>query len=318
MEDINAYNIAVLLPCHNEALTIADTVKAFKAVLPNSKIYVYDNNSNDSTAEIAKQHGAIIGFEPNQGKGNVVRRMFADIEADLYVLADGDNTCDASKANEMIVKLLSLRLDVVVGSRLLNKNNEIIYRRGHYFGNKLSSSIVSIFFGRNFTDILSGYRVFSRRFVKSFPAKSRKFDIESELTIHALEQRLPMAEIYTYNSIRPEGSSSKLRTYNDGIHILWRIIVLLKIIRPMLFFSTIGVIFALISIGIFLPVLITFFQTDLIPRLPTAILSTGIMLVAISCFVCGIILDNVSESRKEINRLFYLSLPYLNSNKEHK
>jgi glycosyltransferase involved in cell wall biosynthesis len=304
-------DVAVLLPCYNEALTIADTIDAFRQILPKSKIYVYDNNSTDNTAEIAQQHGAIVGRELHPGKGNVVRRMFADIDADIYLLADGDCTYDCSKAPEMINKLFSEHLDMVVGVRVPVAGDNKVYRLGHTLGNKAFSTLISKLFGDKFTDVFSGYRVFSRRFVKSFPSKSKGFEIESELSIHTLELRLPSGEVKTPYRSRPEGSTSKLRSYHDGFRILWRIILLLKEVRPLLFFSILATLFAAISIGIYIPVLIEYFNTGLIPRLPTTILSTGIMLIAILSIACGLILDNVGENKREFKRLFYLTLPYL-------
>ncbi len=308
MTDLSQYKIAVLLPCYNESVAIAKTICDFQSVFPYALIYVYDNHSTDNTIVVAKQNGAIVRIETHKGKGNVVRRMFADVDADIYVLADGDSTYDAKKAPLMVDALLVQQLDMVVGVRVPDNDSGVVYRRGHTLANTLFTKVVSALFGANFTDIFSGYRIFSRRFVKSFPANSYGFEIETELTIHSLEQRLPCAEIETTYYARPEGSSSKLKSYRDGSRILWKIILLLKIVRPLLFFSGIGLILALISTGIFIPVLMTYLKTHLIPRLPTAILSTGIMILAAISFLCGIILDNVSSSRKEMKRLFYLTL----------
>lgn len=307
MSTLNTLKIAVLLPCYNESVAIAKTIHEFQSVLPQATLYVYDNHSTDHTAEIAAACGAVVRTETNAGKGNVVRRMFADVDADIYVLADGDSTYDAKKVTTMIESLITQQLDMVVGVRVPDNASGIVYRRGHVVANQLFTTVVRVLFGANFTDIFSGYRVFSRRFVKSFPANSAGFEVESELTIHCLEQRLPCQEIETTYYARPEGSTSKLKSYKDGARILWRIIFLLKIVRPLLFFSMIGFILACTSIGIFLPVLITYLKIHLIPRLPTTILSTGIMLLAAMSFLCGIILDNVSNSRKEMKRLFYLS-----------
>ena len=239
--------IAVLLPCYNEAAAISDVVKAFKASLPEADIYVYDNNSTDDTAEVAKNAGAIVRHETQKGKGNVIRRMFADINADIYLVADGDLTYDASAAPRLIEKLITDNLDMVVGTRIDNKQSDI-YRSGHRFGNTLFNRVVQFLFGNRFTDILSGYRVFSKRFVKSFPALSRGFDTEVELTIHSLELRLPVAEIPTEYAARPEGSESKLRSYRDGFRILLRILLMLKEARPLFFFGMIGLLFMLVSI----------------------------------------------------------------------
>lgn len=304
-------DIAVLLPCYNEGLTIAKTVAAFREVLPNCTIYVYDNNSTDDTVQKAKEASAIVCHESHRGKGNVVRRMFADINADVYLLADGDCTYDHTKASVMIKKLLAEQLDMIVGVRVPITDVNNIYRLGHQLGNKVFSTLIARLFGDQFTDVFSGYRLFSRRFVKSFPSKSHGFEIESELSIHALELRLPTGEIDTPYGPRPEGSKSKLNSYRDGCKILWRIVLMLKEVRPLLFFSMITLLFVMISCGIYLPVFIHYLETGLVPRLPTTILSMGIMLVAIIFFVCGLILDNVGESKREFKRLFYLALPYL-------
>jgi len=299
-------NIAVLLPCHNEAAAIKNVIKAFQQSLPSAKIYVYDNCSTDDTAKIAKASGAIVCHEPQKGKGNVIRRMFADIDADIYVLADGDLTYDANAAPKLIEKLISENLDMVVGTRIDNQQSDI-YRAGHRFGNSLFNRFVRFLFGNKFTDILSGYRVFSKRFIKSFPAVSRGFDTEVELTIHSLELRLPVAEIATEYAARPEGSESKLRSYRDGIRILLRILVMLKESRPLFFFGSIAGIFALLAIGLAFPLLITYVKTGLVPRMPTAILSTGMMLIAVISFTCGIVLDSVCRGRREKKYLRYLS-----------
>lgn len=311
--DLSQYDVAVLLPCYNEAVAIAETIRSFQRELPFAKIYVYDNNSTDDTKKVAAAAGAIVRTELNKGKGNVVRRMFADIEADVYLLADGDSTYDAAKAALMIEQLLAEHLDSVVGVRVPDESTGLVYRRGHTIGNKTFSSFVAMLFGRSFTDIFSGYRVFSRRFVKSFPARSTGFEIESEMTVHCLEQRLPCAEVETTYSARPAGSSSKLNSYRDGFRILWRILLLLKIVRPLLFFSAIGLVLALISILVFIPVYIEYLHIHLIPRMPTVVFCTGLMLIATLSFICGIILDHVAQARKEFKRLQYLSLPYLRS-----
>ncbi|MCX7120288.1 MAG: glycosyltransferase family 2 protein [Gammaproteobacteria bacterium] len=303
--------IAVLIPCHNEAITLADVIHHFKKSVPSCEIYVYDNNSSDDTFSIAKQNGAVARKEINKGKGNVVRRMFSDIDADIYVLVDGDNTYDAEKAPDLINRLIDDNLDMVVGSRVEKESDDkyATYRIGHRFGNSLFSSLISRLFGKQFKDVFSRYRIFSRRFVKSFPAASRGFDIETEFTIHCLEQRLPTAEIETRYGARPEGSSSKLNSYKDGFKILMRIILLLKEVRPLLFFGTVFIVLALLSVTLFLPVLMDYLHTGLVQRLPTAILSTGIMLLACISLSCGIILDSVCRARREIKRFFYLGLP---------
>lgn len=303
-------SVAVLIPCHNEAMTIASVIKNFKNFLPDAMVYVYDNNSTDDTASIARTHDAIVRMETSKGKGNVVRRMFADIDADIYVLVDGDNTYDASRAPELIQTLIVNELDMVIGSREESHNNDkyAVYRIGHRVGNSIFSKLISWLFGKQFKDVFSGYRVFSRRFVKSFPASSRGFEIETELTIHSLELRLPTTEIPTHYGARPEGSTSKLNSYKDGFKILMRILALLKEVRPLLFFGYLFIILFCTSIALFIPILITYLHIHLVPRIPTAILSTGMMLLAFLCLACGVILDNVCSARKEMKRLFYLSL----------
>ncbi len=308
----NKEKIAVLLPCYNEAASIADVVNAFRQALPQAQIYVYDNSSTDDTVKIAKDAGAIVRFEPRKGKGNVVRRMFADIDADIYLLADGDFTYDATAATTLIEKLIHENLDMVVGARIDNKKSNL-YRSGHRLGNILFNCLVRFLFGNTFTDILSGYRVFSRRFVKSFPALSRGFDTEVELTIHSLELRLPVAEIPSMYAARAEGSESKLRSYRDGFRVLLRIILMLKETKPIFFFGIIASILALISFGLATPLLITYIKTGLVPRMPTAILSTGLMILAFIGFTCGIILDSVCRGRREKKYLHYLSYPSVNT-----
>ena len=269
--------VAVLLPCYNEAAAIAQTVADFRAALPDAAIYVYDNNSTDRTAEIAAAAGAIVRTERMQGKGNVVRRMFADVEADIYVMADGDATYEAAAAPGLIDLLVSDQLDMVVGAR--KSEVEAAYRRGHRFGNAMLTGMLAWLFGRSFTDILSGYRVFSRRFVKSFPVLSEGFEIETEISVHALELRMPVAERITAYAARPEGSESKLSTYRDGWRILKTILMLFRIEKPMAFFGLIGAALALAAILLSIPLFLTYFQTGLVPRLPTAVLATGLMLV---------------------------------------
>ncbi len=296
--------IAVVIPCYNEEATICKVLAGFKAAMPDASIYVYDNNSSDRTVELARANGAIIRCENLQGKGNVVRRIFADVEADAYVLVDGDATYDPGFAPEMVQRLLDERLDMVVGTRISPEQQA--YRRGHQFGNRLLTGTVAHLFGNRFTDMLSGYRVFSRRFAKSFPAMSDGFETETELTIHALALRLPVAEVQTPYGARPEGSVSKLRTYSDGFKILRLIMVLYKNERPLQFFSFLAVALALLAIGLGLPLFITFTQTGLVPRLPTAILSTGLVLLAWLSFATGLILDTVTRGRMEMRRLAYL------------
>ncbi len=255
--------IAVLLPCYNEEAAIAETVRGFHASLPGAAIYVYDNNSKDRTCEVARAAGAIVRTERMQGKGNVVRRMFADIDADVYVLADGDATYDASMAPQLIRMLVDDQLDMVVGAR--KSEVEEAYRRGHRFGNAMLTGILAQIFGRTFTDILSGYRIFSRRFVKSFPVLSTGFEIETEISVHALELRMPVGEVVTAYAARPEGSVSKLSTYRDGWRILMTIIRLFRLERPMMFFGAIGGVLALLGILLSIPLAITYVQTGLVP-----------------------------------------------------
>jgi glycosyltransferase involved in cell wall biosynthesis len=305
-----AFRLAVILPCYNEEAAIAGVVSDFRAALPQAEIYVYDNNSRDKTVEVARAAGAIVRRETRQGKGHVVRRMFADVEADIYVLADGDGTYDAASAPAMIAKLISERLDMVAGSRLTTYEGEA-FRRGHRFGNDLLTGFLGLCFGRTFTDILSGYRVFSRRYVKSFPALSTGFETETELAVHALELRMPIAEVPTPYKARPAGSASKLRTYRDGFRILMMILSLFKEERPLAFFSIIAAILALIGLVLAYPVFMTYIETGLVPRFPTAILSTGLMILASLSLTCGFVLDTVTHGRREMKRLAYLSIPPL-------
>jgi glycosyltransferase involved in cell wall biosynthesis len=299
--------IAVLIPCYNEAAAIGRTVADFAAALPGATIYVYDNNSTDGTMAAARKAGAVVRRETRQWKGNVVRRMFADVDADIYVLVDGDATYDAPSAPKMIETLLREKLDMVVGSRV--DQDIAAYRPGHRFGNWILTAFVTQTFGRAFTDILSGYRVFSRRFVKSFPALSTGFEIETELTVHALELGMPVAEIETPYYARGEGSTSKLNTWRDGIRILWTIGKLFRNERPMRFFFLIALFFAVVSIVIMIPVFRTFLATGLVPRLPTAILSSALMVLSFLSLMSGLILDTVSRGRREMKRLAYLSYP---------
>jgi glycosyltransferase involved in cell wall biosynthesis len=303
-----SYRLAVILPCYNEEAAIADVVRDFRDALPQAEIYVYDNNSKDDTVEVARTAGAIVRRETRQGKGHVVRRMFADVEADIYVLADGDGTYDADSAPAMIAKLISERLDMVAGSRLTTYEGEA-FRRGHRFGNDLLTGFLGLCFGRTFTDILSGYRVFSRRYVKSFPALSTGFETETELAVHALELRMPIAEVPTPYKARPAGSASKLRTYRDGFRILMMILNLFKEERPLAFFSIIAATLALIGLVLAYPVFMTYIETGLVPRFPTAILSTGLMILASLSLTCGFVLDTVTPGRREMKRLAYLAIP---------
>jgi glycosyltransferase involved in cell wall biosynthesis len=299
--------IAVLLPCYNEEAAIAQTVAGFRAALPTADIYVYDNNSRDRTVEVAAAAGAIVRTERMQGKGHVVRRMFADIEADIYVMADGDSTYEAAAAPGMVARLLEERLDMVVGAR--KSEIDEAYRRGHRLGNRLFTGILASLFGRTFTDIFSGYRIFSRRFVKSFPALARGFETETEISVHALELAMPVAEMVTAYGARPEGSVSKLSTYRDGFRIMRTILHLFRIERPVLFYGSFGLLIAALALVLAVPLAITYAETGLVPRFPTAILITGLMIVAFMSFMCGLILDTVVRGRREVRRLFYLSFP---------
>lgn len=301
----SAPRIAVLLPCYNEEAAIAQTVADFRAALPGAVIHVYDNNSSDRTTEVAAAAGAIVRSEKMQGKGHVVRRMFADIDADIYVMADGDATYEAAAAPSLIARLVDEQLDMVVGAR--KSEVEAAYRRGHRFGNAMLTGLLAQFFGRTFNDILSGYRIFSRRFVKSFPVLSQGFEIETEITVHALEMRMPVAEIVTAYAARPEGSVSKLSTYRDGWRILNTIIRLVRYERPLFFFGALGGLMAAVAIGLGIPLVITFLETSQVPRFPTAVLVMGLMIIATLCAMCGLILDTVVRGRLEVRRLAYLS-----------
>jgi len=300
------YDVAVLVPCYNEERAIAKVVADFRAALPAATVYVYDNNSTDGTAETAKRAGAVVRRETHQGKGHVVRRMFNDIEADIYVLVDGDATYDAASAPAMVDKLAADRLDMLVATRI--DHQEAAYRPGHRTGNWLLTAFVAHVFGRAFTDILSGYRVFSRRFVKSFPILSGGFEIETELTVHALELELPVSELATPYYSRPLGSASKLSTWHDGFRILWTVLKLYRTERPLSLFGASGLALIIISIGLAIPIVITYVQEGIVPRLPTAVLSTGLMLLAFLSIACGLILDTVTRGRREMKLIAYLAL----------
>ena len=305
-----APRIAVLIPCYNEAAAIATVVTDFRTSVPGADIYVYDNNSRDRTQELAHAAGANVRTERRQGKGNVVRRMFADIDADIYVLVDGDATYHAASAPAMVQLLLD-DLDMVVGCRVHTDTQA--YRRGHEFGNALLTGFVARLFGKTFTDILSGYRVFSRRFVKSFPALSKGFETEAELTVHALGLRMAVAEVETPYGARPEGSVSKLSTYRDGFRILRLILVLYKHERPFFFFAVVAFLLAATSLVLATPVIIEWLDTGLVPRVPTAILSTGIMILACLSLMAGLILETVTRGRQEMKRLLYLQIARFNT-----
>ncbi len=299
------HKVAVLVPCYNEQAAIGKVVADFRSALPGATIYVYDNNSTDGTVEAAERAGAVVRREMHQGKGRVVRRMFTDIDADIYVLVDGDATYDAPSAPAMIEKLLQDRLDMVCAIRV---DREVAaYRPGHRFGNRLLTGFVGHVFGQTFTDMLSGYRVFTRRFVKSFPVLSGGFEIETELTIHALELELPVGELRTPYYSRPQGSASKLSTWRDGFRILRTIFRIYRSERPLPFFGSLGVSLGIASIGLAIPIVITFIQEGLVPRLPTAVLSTGLMVLAWLSIAVGIVLDTVTRGRRELKLLAYLS-----------
>jgi len=300
-------NIAVVIPCYNEEAAIAKVVGDFRRALPQAKIYVFDNSSKDRTVEKAREAGAIVRTEMLKGKGNVVRRMFADVEADIYVLVDGDDTYDAASAPKMIQALLDGPLDMVNGSRVTTI--EKAYRPGHRFGNWLLTSMVAWIFGNRFNDMLSGYRVMSRRYVKCFPALSAGFETETELTVHALELRMPTAEITTPYKDRPEGSVSKLSTFKDGFRILWTIIVLVKEERPMQFFTLLALFLGCVSAALMVPIILEFLQTGLVPRFPTLIFATGLVIVGFLSLTCGLVLDTVTRGRREMKRMRYLNIP---------
>ena len=299
--------IAVLVPCYNEEAAVATVVADFRKALPAATIYVYDNNSKDRTIAVARAAGAEVRSETHQGKGHVVRRMFADIDADVYVLVDGDATYDAPSAPAMIEKLLSEHLDMVVGLRV--DQSVAAYRPGHRTGNWMLTAFLASVFGEAFKDTLSGYRVFSRRFVKSFPVLSDGFEIETELSVHALELALPVAEIATPYYARPEGSFSKLNTWRDGFRILGTILRLYRTEKPLRCFTAIGVFLMLVSIGLAIPIVITYLEEGVVPRLPTAVLSTGLTIVAVLSISSGLVLDTVTRGRREMKLLAYLSQP---------
>jgi glycosyltransferase involved in cell wall biosynthesis len=299
--------VAVLVPCLNEAAAIGRVVRDFQKALPEALIFVYDNGSTDDTVAAARTAGAIVRHEALRGKGNVVRRMFADIEADIYVLVDGDDTYDAQIAPKLIGRLVADSLDMVCGSR--EEATSLAYRRGHRFGNRLLTGLVALFFGERISDMLSGYRVMSRRFVKSFPALASGFQTETELTVHALELRLPIAEVPTPYRERPRASSSKLRTIPDGIRIMRLILRLVREERPFEFFTVLAALLAMVAVGLAVPVISDYLRTGLVPRLPTAVLSTGLMLLSSLSFTCGLILSTVTRGRMESKRLHYLGIP---------
>ena len=299
--------VAVLVPCLNEEVAIRKVVADFRAALPDATVYVYDNNSTDKTSEVASTAGAVVRRERRPGKGNVVRRMFQDIEADIYVMVDGDDTYDAAVAPELVGKLVAENLDMVVGKRV--ETHEAAYRAGHRLGNAVLTGLVARIFGSQLADMLSGYRVFSRRFVKSFPSSSREFEIETELTVHAMQMKMAIAEVDTNYKERPPGSTSKLRTFRDGWRILLTITNLLRNERPLLFFALVGWAFIAVAVALGIPVVIEYARTGFVPRVPTAILCTGLVVIAVLCFATGLILDLVAHVRREAKRLAYLQYP---------
>jgi len=301
--------IAVVIPCHNEALAIAMVIHEVRAALPLAAIHVFDNCSTDQTSKIATDSGATVTQVAMKGKGYVVRRMFADVEADIYLLVDGDATYDLSDARTFINRLQRDKLDMVVGCRVDDKQDDQTYRLGHRFGNQMLTGSVSMLFGGSFTDMLSGYRVFSRRFAKSFPTASKGFEIETELTVHALELCMPYVEIPVIYRSRPTGSESKLDTYKDGFRILGTITKLFVTERPFTFFSVIAAVLALTSVGLSIPLALTYLETGLVPRFPTAVLATGFMILSALSVVCGAVLNTVTIGRQEVKRLHYLSIP---------
>lgn len=298
--------VAVLVPCHNEARSIGEVVRAFRSHLPAAAIYVYDNASTDNTAQVAHEAGARVRFHPLLGKGNVVRRMFADIDADVYLIVDGDNTYDPASAPRLVEHLRRDRLDMVNCARIPADTSA--YRPGHEFGNRLLTGLVARVFGNRLTDMLSGYRAMSRRFVKSFPAHSSGFEIETEITVHALDLRAPIDELRAPYYSRPKGSASKLRTIADGTRILRLILHLIKEERPLQFFSSIFACLVVASLGLGIPVVTEFLKTGLVGRLPTAVLATGLMILAFLSLMCGLVLDTVTRGRRELKRLIYLSV----------
>jgi glycosyltransferase involved in cell wall biosynthesis len=299
--------IAVLIPCYNEETAVATVVADFRKSLPTARIFVYDNNSSDRTAEVARAAGAEVRTERRQGKGHVVRRMFADVDADIYVLVDGDATYDATSAPRMVDTLMSNHLDMVVGFRV--DQAQAAYRTGHRTGNLMLTSFLASVFGEAFKDVLSGYRVFSRRFVKSFPVLSDGFEVETELSVHALELALPVAEIETPYYARPAGSISKLNTWRDGFRILGTILKLYRSEKPLRFFTVIGLFLMLVSIGLAIPIVFTYLEIGLVPRLPTAVMSMGLMIMAVLAVSSGLVLDTVTRGRREMKLLAYLSQP---------
>jgi len=299
--------LAILVPCYNEEAAIAKVVEDFRAALPDAAIYVYDNNSKDQTVARARSAGAVVRTETRQGKGNVVRRMFADIEADIYVLVDGDDTYDAGASPRMIAQMISDGADLLTARRI--HTDAAAYRPGHLLGNRMLTGLTALLFNVHLSDMLSGYRVFSRRFVKSFPFTAEGFAIETELTVHAVRLMMPMAELDTRYKERPIGSVSKLNTFRDGFRILGTIGYLVREERPLVFFATIALLFAAVATLIGAPVVSEYLHTGLVPRLPTAVLATGLVVIACLSLTCGLILDTVTRGRWEAKRMAYLAIP---------
>jgi glycosyltransferase involved in cell wall biosynthesis len=298
--------IAVVIPCRNEEATIAKVVRDFSATLPRASIYVFDNNSSDHTRALAAAAGAEVRSELRHGKGHVVRRMFADVDADVYVLVDGDDTYDAAAAPMMIDRLIHERLDLVNGAR--RSMSKGAFRTGHQFGNTFLTTMVRLIFGPHFVDMLSGYKILSRRFVKTFPALSNGFELETELTVHALDLGMPSAEIIIPYRERPQGSESKLHTFRDGFRILFVIGKLVKHGRPLLFFGVLGTFIGALSLALGIPIIVEFFRIGLVPRLPTAVLSASLALLAAQLVIFGFLLESVTRVSREIKRLAYLSI----------
>ncbi|MGE0416158.1 MAG: glycosyltransferase family 2 protein [Acetobacteraceae bacterium] len=298
--------VAVIVPCYNEEATVHRVVLGFRAALPDATVFVYNNNSSDRTVAVAQEAGAVVRHEPLRGKGRVIRRAFADVEADIYVLVDGDDTYDAAAAGTLVRLLVDEHLDMVIGAR--QAESKAAYRVGHRFGNVMLTGIVRWIFGDRVSDMLSGYRVFSRRFVKSFPALAAGFETETEFTIHALELGMPIAEVSTIYRERGAGSSSKLHTFRDGFRIVRTILILIKEERPLPFFSICAAFLLLFGLALGIPVTLEFFATGLVPRLPTAVLAMGFVLLSFLSLTCGLVLDSVARGRKEVKRLAYLAL----------
>ncbi len=310
---ITKTSVALLVPCYNEALTVARVVQEFRAAIPTIQVYVFDNGSEDDTVTRAQAAGAKVYTVASRGKGSVVRRMFADIEADYYIMVDGDATYHAASAPAMLTELITQHLDMLVGCRVDAGQTEN-YRPGHRFGNRVLSGAVRHIFGGSFTDMLSGYRVFSRRYVKSFPGQSAGFEIETELTVHALEMAMPWAEMDTPYGARPAGSNSKLATWRDGLRILRTILRLYMLERPLMLFGLVGIIFCLLGIGLAWPLFWDYLHSGLVPRLPTAVLVTGLCSVGLLLAAVGVVLDSLARARREIRRLAYLAIPLIDSN----